>query len=179
MNATKLGLLVILPGLMLTGCSSMSNTDAGILGGGAIGAATGAIVGKALGNTGAGALIGAGAGAVTGGLIGNAEDKKEIRDAKIAAVNARNMGMTDVAQLSKNGVSEGVIIEQIRTSGVVYNLSSTDLIWLKEQGVSDRVIYEMQATATRYPGRYYRQPVYVVDPPPVAVGVGFGYGRGW
>ena len=178
MNASKLGWLVILPGLMLTGCSSMSNTDAGILGGGAVGAGVGAIVGKALGNTGAGALIGAGAGALTGGLIGNAEDKKEIHDARVSAVNARNMGMTDVATMSQKGISEGVIIEQIRTSGVVYNLSSTDLIWLKEQGVSDRVIYEMQATATRYPGRYYR-PVYVVDPPPVAVGVGIGYGRTW
>ncbi len=178
MNSTKLGLLLILPGFMLTGCSSMSNTDAGILGGGAIGAATGAIVGKALGNTGAGALIGAGAGAVTGGLIGNAEDKKEIRDARIAAVNARNMGMTDVAQMTRNGISDGVIIEQIRTSGVVYNLSSADVIWLKEQHVSDQVVFEMQQTATRYP-RYYRQPVYVVEPAPVSVGVGFGYGRGW
>ncbi|HEV8059850.1 MAG TPA: glycine zipper domain-containing protein [Gemmataceae bacterium] len=178
MNSTKLGLLLILPGFMLTGCSSMSNTDAGILGGGAIGAATGAIVGKALGNTGAGALIGAGAGAVTGGLIGNAEDKKEVRDARIAAVNARNMGMTDVAQMTRNGISDGVIIEQIRTSGVVYNLSSADVIWLKEQHVSDQVVFEMQQTALRYP-RYYRQPAYVVEPPPVAVGVGFGYGRGW
>ena len=58
MNASKLGWLVILPGLMLTGCSSMSNTDAGILGGGTVGAGVGAVVGKALGNTGAGALIG-------------------------------------------------------------------------------------------------------------------------
>jgi hypothetical protein len=180
MNASKLGLLVILPGFMLTGCSSMSNTDAGVLGGGAIGAGTGALVGNALGHTGAGALIGAGVGAVTGGLIGHSEDKKEERaEARaIAAANAKALGITDVAQMTRAGVSEGVIISQIRTSGTVYNLSSTDLIWLKEQGVSDHIINEMQLTASRYPQRIYR-PVYVVDPPPVAVGVGFGYGRGW
>jgi Glycine zipper len=180
MNATKLGLLAILPGLMLTGCSSMSNTDAGVLGGGAIGAATGAIVGKALGNTGAGALIGAGAGAVTGGLIGHAEDKKEEKaEARaIAAANAKALGITDVAQMTQAGVSEGVIISQIRTSPTIFNLSATDIVWLKQQGVSDHVITEMQITASRYPQRIYR-PVYVVDPPPVAVGVGFGYGSRW
>src|SRR6266404_2356099 len=106
MNATKLSLVMILPGLMLTGCSSMSNTDAGVLGGGAIGAGTGAIVGKALGNTGAGALIGAGVGAVTGGLIGHSEDKKEERaEARaIAAANAKALGLTDVAQMTRAGI---------------------------------------------------------------------------
>ncbi|CAN5571928.1 hypothetical protein BH10PLA2_BH10PLA2_07820 [soil metagenome] len=177
---TKYFALLLWPGLMLTGCSSMSNTDAGILGGGAIGAGTGAIVGHALGNTGAGALVGAGVGALTGGLIGNSEDKAEARaEARaIAAVNARALGITDVAQMSRSGVSESVIISQIRTSPAAFNLSGTDVIWLKEQGVSDNVVREMQCTATRYPGHVYR-PVYVVEPPPVAVGVGFGYGRGW
>ncbi len=178
MKSLKLSLLLILPGFMLTGCSSMSNTDAGILGGGAIWRCHRRHRRQGSGQHRRRRPHRCRRGALTGGLIGNSEDKQEARDARIAAVNARNMGMTDVAQMSKSGIAEGVIIEQIRTSGVVYNLSSTDLIWLKEQGVSDRIVYEMQQTATRYP-RYYRQPVYVVDPPPVAVGVGFGYGRGW
>jgi hypothetical protein len=179
---TKYFALLLWPGLMLTGCSSMSNTDAGILGGGAIGAGTGAIVGHALGNTGAGALVGAGVGALTGGLIGNSEDKAEARaEARaIAAANARALGITDVAQMTRSGVSESVIISQIRTTPAAFHLSGTDVIWLKEQGVSDNVVREMQLTATRYPSPVpvYR-PVYVVDPPPVAVGVGFGYGRCW
>jgi hypothetical protein len=172
--------LLLWPGLMLTGCSSMSNTDAGVLGGGAIGAGTGAIVGHALGNTGAGALVGAGVGALTGGLIGHSEDKAEARaEARaVAAANAKALGLTDVAQMTRAGVSENIIISQIRTSPTVFSLSATDIVWLKEQGVTDHVITEMQMTATRYPGRVYR-PVYVVDPPPVSVGVGFGYGRCW
>lgn len=179
MNLKQLPCLFFLPGLMLTGCSCMSNTDAGVLGGGAIGAGTGAIVGKALGNTGAGALIGAGVGAVTGGLIGNSADKAEARaEARaVAAANAGSLGMTDVAQMSRQGVSESVIISQIQTSPTVFHLSGTDVVWLHEQGVTDRVIQEMQATATRYPRPY--RPVYVVEPAPVAVGVGFGYGRGF
>jgi hypothetical protein len=180
MTTKKCSLFLLLPGFLLTGCSSMSNTDAGVLGGGAIGAGTGAIVGNALGHTGAGALIGAGVGALTGGLIGHSEDKREERaEARaIAAANAKALGLTDVAQMTRAGISEGVIVSQIRTSPTVFNLSATDIVWLKEQGVSDSIIHEMQLTATRYPARIYR-PVYVVDPPPVAVGVGFGYGPRW
>jgi hypothetical protein len=174
MNKKCFALILMWPGLMLTGCSSMSNTDAGILGGGAIGAGTGAIVGHALGNTGAGALVGAGVGALTGGLIGHSEDKQEAR--AIAAANAKALGLTDVAQMSRAGISESVIISQIRTSPTVFSMSATDIVWLKEQGVSDHVITEMQMTASRYPGRIYR-PVYVVEPQPVAVGI--GYSRGW
>src|SRR5258708_4246615 len=70
-------LFILAPGLLSCGCSSMSNTEAGAVGGGLVGAGAGAVVGHALGNTGAGALIGAGAGALTGGLIGNSQDERE------------------------------------------------------------------------------------------------------
>src|SRR5436305_11346414 len=91
--------------VLLAGCSSMSNTEAGAGTGGLIGAGTGALIGSATGHTGAGALIGAGVGALSGGLIGNAVDRSEERTA--AAIAAANngpqgpLGITDVAQMAQ------------------------------------------------------------------------------
>jgi hypothetical protein len=180
--------------LLSGGCSSMNNTEKGVLGGGAIGAGTGAIVGHALGNTGAGALVGAGVGALSGGLIGNGIDESEKKtEAKIAAATAASrppLGMTDIAQMSQQHISDSVIIEQIRSTGSVYQLSPTDIYWLKQNGVSDTVVREMQETATRYPRRVYTatpvypapvyERVYVYDPPPpVSFGIGYTHYRRW
>ncbi len=76
------------------------------------------------------------------------------------------------------------IIDQIRTSGVVYPLTPDQLVWLNQQGVNASVIQEMQATAYRG-GRVYtsapvviQRPVYVAEPVVMpAVGVGIGVGR--
>jgi len=176
----------IFPLLVTCGCSSMSNTDKGVLGGGAIGAGTGALIGNATGHAGTGALIGAGVGAVTGGLIGHAEDRQEkiAQEAAAAAQAQRQIGLMDVVQMTQQHISDPVIISQIRTSGSVYQLSAQDTIYLKQNGVSDAVITEMMATAQRYPqgvyttGPVYGQPVIVAEPPPpppVSVGVGVGF----
>jgi hypothetical protein len=158
--------------LLACGCESLSHTENGALAGGAIGAGTGALIGHAAGNTGAGALIGAGVGALSGGLIGHAVDKSEERQAVAAAQG--QLGVTDVVQMTQQHISEGIIINQIRTSGSVFRLSATDIEWLKQNGVSDGVVAEMQATAYRYPRRVYASdPVYVYEPPPPVVGVGF------
>jgi len=172
----------VLPVLAGSGCASMSNTDKGVLGGGAIGATAGAIIGKATGNTGAGAALGAIGGAVTGGLVGNAIDDSERKQAAQVAAAAsaeRQLGITDVVHMAQSQLSDGVIISKIRASGTVYNLSVADINFLKTNGVSDAVVMEMNATARRAPRQVY-QPVYVVEPPPppVRVGIGFGYGHG-
>lgn len=175
--------------LVTGGCASMSNTEKGLAGGGAIGAGTGALIGNAVGHTGAGALIGAGVGALSGGLIGNSIDQSERKaEAQLAAATAPGaprgpLGITDIAQMAQAHVSDEVIIAQIRSSGSVYHLSSTDTVWLKSQGVSDCVLQEMLASAARSPKRVYSatpvyaQPVYVYEPcpPPPVIGVGFGY----
>jgi hypothetical protein len=157
----------------------MSNTDSGVAAGGLIGAGTGAALGAASGHPGAGALIGAGVGAVSGGLIGASEDEKERkREARVAAANAKQLGVVDIAQMSQSRVADSVIIAQIRSTGSVFRLSSNDTIWLKQNSVSDPVIEEMLATATRYPppgyyyGPAYAEPVYV-EPPPIGIGIGF------
>jgi hypothetical protein len=183
------GLLMgaLLPALFACGCSSMSDTDKGILGGGALGAGVGALLGSAVHRPGAGAAIGAGVGAVTGGLVGNASDKEKAAEARAAAATARGpLGLTDVVALAQQHISDEVIIQQIRTTGSVYNLSPNDIVYLKQNGVSDAVVQEMQMSAGRYPRRVYvqpaYQPVYVVDPPPpppVSVGVGVGFRSRW
>jgi len=183
MKRVKLACGVVLPVVLACGCSTMSNTDKGVVGGGAIGAGTGALIGSATGHTGAGALIGGAVGAVSGGLIGNAVDKSEAKQAAmVAAANPPHgpLGMTDVAQMAQSHVSDDVIIAQIRTTASAFRLSAEDIIWLKQNGVSDGVIQEMQASATRYPaGVATASPVYVVEPapPPVYVGYGYGYYR--
>ena len=78
-----------LPVALVSGCSSMSNTESGAAGGGLFGAGAGAIIGHATGHTGAGAVLGAGIGALTGGLIGHAEDQAE---KKVAAAHAAPRG---------------------------------------------------------------------------------------
>jgi outer membrane lipoprotein SlyB len=177
-------LAVVLPLALLNGCSTMSNTDKGVAAGAGLGAATGALIGSATHNTGVGAVAGAALGAIGGGLIGHGIDESEKKtDAKIAAaqaVEARRLGLTDIAQMAQQHISDEVIITQIRTTGSVFTLSATDIQWLKENGVSDRVVIEMQATASRA-HVYAPTAVYVAEPPPppVGFGVGVGYSRGF
>ena len=130
------------------GCNSMNNTEAGALGGGAIGAGAGALVGAATGHAAAGAAIGAGVGAVTGGLIGHSEDTAEARQKKAAAEWAAQnppLGLPDVVQMTQQHISEDIIIRQMEVTRSYYNLRPEDITYLKSQGVSDRVIYVMQS----------------------------------
>jgi uncharacterized protein YcfJ len=66
--------------VLTSACSGqpLTTREKGILGGGALGAGTGAIIGAAVGHPGAGAAIGGGLGALTGGVIGNEFQNHEI-----------------------------------------------------------------------------------------------------
>jgi hypothetical protein len=167
------------------GCDSMSYTDKGVLGGMGVGAAAGAAIARC--NPVAGAVVGAAVGGLAGGITGAAIDNHEEKKAIRAAAAQRGpLGLEQIAQMAQNRVADGVIIEQIRLSGNVYNLSAEQITWLKQSGVSDAVIHEMQMTGYYGPRRRYHpappppavvyEPVYVYEPypppPPVAVGVG-------
>jgi uncharacterized protein YcfJ len=164
---------LLLPALC-TGCAGGPNAEGGAIAGGLIGAGTGALIGR-----GPGALIGAGAGALAGGLLGNEVDKSQQRKATQAyaqaqaAANQRALQLPDVVAMANSGVSDGLIIGQIRSTGTVYNLSANDILYLRGNHVSESVIAEMQATGYR-PQRVYTTapPVVVYDPPPPPVGVG-------
>src|SRR4051812_38725268 len=117
--------LLLLPALWATGCSSMSTTEKGVVGGGAIGAGTGALIGSATGHAGTGAAIGAAVGGLSGGLIGNDIEESEKRTkAELAAAQAPvrgPLGLQEIAQMAQQGISDPVIIGQIRSTRSVYN----------------------------------------------------------
>lgn len=177
-------------GLLLTGgCASMSNTEKGMGIGGALGAGTGALIGSASGHAGKGALIGGAVGALGGALVGNDADKQEKRQAEAQLAAAQqvrgSLSLPDVISMSQQHVNDAVIINQIRSSGTVYNLNASDVEYLKANGVSDAVVMEMQSTHGRVyaappqrvicappPPPAVVQPVYVVQPPPPPVGFG-------
>ncbi len=180
---------LLLPLTLTAGCSSCSNTGQGLLTGGAVGAVLGTVVGAAAGRPLQGAAIGAAMGGAVGGAAGAAEDRRDRRYAQ-AAANAEARGqyeLTEVAKMAQAQVGDAVIIQHIRNSGAVFNLSADQVTWLKQQGVSDVVIQEMEANgrwrtiSPVYPGYVGGPPVVVVEQPPPppgpTVGVGFTYAR--
>ena len=77
-GAAALALAVI-----VSGCSQpLSTREKGTLVGGGLGAATGAIIGAAVGNPGAGAAIGGALGAGTGALVGDQLQKRDVQEAE-------------------------------------------------------------------------------------------------
>ena len=72
--------VALIGALALVGCSGqpLTTREKGTLGGGVLGAGTGAIIGAAVGAPGAGAAIGGALGAGTGYVVGNALQNQEI-----------------------------------------------------------------------------------------------------
>jgi hypothetical protein len=174
--------------VFVNGCASSPNTANGAVTGGVLGAVAGTIVGAAFHRPALGAAIGGGTGAVAGGLAGHHADVAQRKAAEAQAAAAMQqgpLGLTDIAQMAQQHLSDAVIIGQIRSTGSIYHLSPAEISWLKESNVSDAVILEMQSTANRYPPRVYSAvpvygppPVIVAEPAPVSVGVGIGYRGG-
>src|SRR5258708_1920955 len=142
MNAKRLAAAtVLLTAFLSGGCETMTGT--GALAGGAVGTGVGAAVGG-----GRGAVVGGVLGAVTGGAIGNSMDREERReqDHRLAVAEARAaaapqgpvLGMTEVIQMTREGQTEGVIINQIRSTGSTFLLSVEDLRTLQTNNVAPR-----------------------------------------
>ena len=113
-------------GLLLSGCSQgfggVNKTTTGALGGGALGAGTGAIIGSATGHAGAGVAIGAALGTVGGALVGNQMDQQDEANRQLEGQFSRNQQALDenrrlIEELRKRGAD-------VRSSrrGVVINL---------------------------------------------------------
>jgi outer membrane protein with glycine zipper len=84
-NSSKRGVMVaaaiaLVGAFALAGCSGqpLSTREKGTIGGGVLGAGTGAIIGAAVGAPGAGAAIGGALGAGTGYVVGNALQNQEV-----------------------------------------------------------------------------------------------------
>jgi uncharacterized repeat protein (TIGR01451 family) len=75
----------------------------------------------------------------------NSSENGEDRSEQVAA----SVTLADVEALSTNGVSDEIILNQIRTTGTTFTLSAKDIILLKKNKVSDRIVLEMQNTRPR------------------------------
>lgn len=129
---------------LLAGCASGPYARQGATIGALVGTPVGALIGSRNGETGAGALLGGTIGALTGSNLGAEVDAE--RQALLANQNrnGRSLSIPDVINMTRNGLSENVIITQVQTQGINQSLSPNDLVALKQSGVSDRVIQQMQ-----------------------------------
>jgi hypothetical protein len=186
MKYRQVGLTAMSLALLLAGCYTPEGrpdrTASGALGGGVIGAGTGAIIGSGTGHAGAGAAIGGALGALTGGIIGNAIDQSQ-RECLVEQApqtlqrvdQGQPLGLADIKTLAKAGVSDEVIISQIRNSRTVYRLTTAEIIDLKDAGVSERVtdfMINTPSTGGAPLPAAQAQPeevVYVAQPPPPPV----------
>lgn len=192
----KLNIITLLIGtsaVVLTGCESpdgtQNNTDSGALIGGAMGAIAGATIGGRS-HGGQDALIGLAAGVVAGGLVGNSMDREQEARLKAQApqtyvrVDQRQpLSLADVKALAVAGVSDDVIISQIRNSRTIFHLSSADIIDLKNSGTDEKVMDFMIDTPTAIGGATPASQTVVAEPPPSApvetVVVAPGPGYAW
>ncbi|MFA6350223.1 MAG: glycine zipper 2TM domain-containing protein [Candidatus Omnitrophota bacterium] len=146
---------------LITGCESNKTRVAeGSVIGGVIGAAAGGIIGHQMGRGAEGAAIGAatgvGAGALIGAQIEKPGQKKEETSEQAAttaatattaeATTADNAQLTvsQVVDMSKQGVSESIIIDKIRSTNSKFTLTQQDSDYLIKQGVSQKVIDVMR-----------------------------------
>jgi hypothetical protein len=155
-----------------------NDTTQGTLLGGGLGAVGGALIGDHNGKTTEGALIGAAVGAVTGNLFGRSKDARDQRVAQNGFASAANanaqaaaMAVTnfDLAEMTRAGLDDGVIIGAIHSRGGRFDLSPSGLIQLKQSGVSDRVVMAAQSAAPGPVPTVVQRPVAIVEQPPVFV----------
>lgn len=132
-----------------TGCQSSPNRSGeGALIGGLLGAGAGTIIGnqshdRDKGRT-QGALIGGVVGALGGALAGSQIQKQPQQQSTGQAVNPSQMTVSQIVDLSRQGVHEDVIVDRIKMSNSRFSLSQSDVEYLNGQGVSQKVISSMQ-----------------------------------
>ena len=161
--------------LSTVGCSSMNNTEKGMLGGAAVGTGAGALIGR--GHPGA-MLLGGALGTMVGGVAGSDQDRRDHNKAVAQAYAnqaARSqMKVDEVVQMTQQRVPDQIIVNQMNSSGSSFDLRADDIIYLKQQGVSDFVISSMQVRRAPRAVVVHPQPVVVYEPPPPPPQVGFG-----
>ncbi len=81
--------------------------------------------------------------------------------------SSESMTLADIVALTASGMSDEIILNQIRTVKATFTLGTEQLIWLKSQKVSDAVILQMQNTrlgSPPAPNLLSIQPKYDSDP---------------
>jgi len=164
--------------VVLTGCVNPDGTQNNTGSGALIGAGTGALIGGANGRGGEGALVGAAIGLLAGGLVGNAIDQDQQARLRAQAPvtytrveQGQPLSIADVKALAKAGISEDVIINQIKNSHTVFHLSAADIIDLRDAGVTDKIVNYMISTPSTAGANVEASSTVVVQqaPPPLPV----------
>ena len=159
--------------------SAQTGRQRGATLGGLAGAIAGGLIGDNNDEAGAGAAIGGVVGAVAGGILGDAADKERAIAQQRAAyyqtqqqryvqqqqavVRQSAVSMQDVVNMTRSGLSDQIILNQVRQRGYHGTLTVSDIIALHQQGVSESVITSLQ-TIPRHP-----QQVAVARPAPQPV----------
>lgn len=173
--------VLLLPTTIVQG-QMRPNTQRGATLGGIAGAIAGGIIGENNGEAGAGALIGGAVGAIAGGALGNARDQEiqqyqaqrryqtqqyvYAREQQQNVARHSAVSITDVISMSRSGLSDSIVINQVMERGVQRRLEVSDIIYLHQNGVSEGVISAMQRATVGGPVSH---PVSVVAEPPVVV----------
>jgi hypothetical protein len=114
------------------------------------GAGIGAAIGEDGGDALPAALLGGAIGALGGAAVGGAIDDEEMRRQAYWQARQQQMAQAvtfaDVVSMTRAGLGDEVIVNQIQTRGLAQPVTTNDLIMLKQQGISDRVMYAMQRT---------------------------------
>ncbi len=173
MNARWVWVIAVASGWFASSAQAQYHTERGAVVGGLGGALAGAAIGNHNGETAEGALIGGAIGLLGGALIGNSIDAEQSRqryvEQQYIAQNSRAVTISEVLTLTKSGVSDSVIINQINQQGVQQRLEVSDVILLHREGVSEPVLTALQrarvAGSPVYvsPTRVYTSPVIVHD----------------
>ncbi len=112
-------LLLLVVSLFSCSSTQFTHREKGAIGGTAVGAGLGAIIGSATGDAGVGTAIGAGIGALSGALLGNEVDKAEMRDREEEARLAENERI-----LAENRR----LIEELKSQGQDVRLSDRGVV---------------------------------------------------
>ena len=145
MRKIYLSLILLLVLAANSGCQSNKTRigeGAGI--GGVVGAIAGGVIGHQGGHGAEGAVIGGALGAAGGAAVGSQIEKPNQENLTAAKANNTQPTMTEIVNLTKNGVSSDEIIAKIKAANSKYSLTAEDLGYLRKEGVSQRVIEAMQ-----------------------------------
>jgi hypothetical protein len=166
-------LVVLVAGISLAGCYTPQGRPDYTASGALAGGATGAVIGSMAHHPGPGAVVGGALGAVVGGLIGHGLDQQQEAQLRAQAPQTlerveqgQPLTVPDVKALARAGISDDLIVSQIRNSRTVYHLTTADIIGLKKAGVSDTVIDYMINTPTQIPSAQVAGEVGPTPPPP-------------
>ena len=136
--------LVFIFFVALAGCqSNQTRIGEGAVIGGLLGATAGGIIGHQGGHGAEGAGIGAAAGVLGGAIVGSQINKQPAQQ-NAGSVNSTQLSVTQIVDMSKQGINEAVIIDKIHLTNSRFNLTPVDIDYLKQQGVSQNVINAMQ-----------------------------------